>query len=130
MSKQKSPLYLVNAVLASGVMYFVLDLSSSGRTAIDWTVIGLVAGAILFNLVQLGRRLHELGGARDVGRLLYTVGFWFVGLMNTVRIRPEAAGTWKHNVGWALLVCALIGTGTLFRKERRGTQLSEAKAEE
>ena len=56
--KSKKTSYLVNAVLASAVMYYVLDLSRSGRTLIDWVVIGLVSCAILWNLIQFGRSLH------------------------------------------------------------------------
>lgn len=43
--------HLVLAFLACGVLYWVLDLSRSGRTAIDWAVGGLVATAVLYHLV-------------------------------------------------------------------------------
>ena len=58
--------YLVNCALACGVLYWVLYLSRSGRTAIDWTVIGLVILAILWNLVKLGQRLNRAGGGGDL----------------------------------------------------------------
>ncbi len=49
--------YLFNLVVACGILYYVLRLSEPGRTAIDWAVIALVAGAILWNVVQAGRHL-------------------------------------------------------------------------
>ena len=120
--KKKPPLYLVNAGLASVVLYYVLDLSRSGRTAIDWTVIGLVVGAILWNLVQLGRRLHRFGGGRAVWHLQRTALFWIIGLLNTLLIRPEDAGSWKNWVGWALLLVAVLDSVALFRKEQQSVR--------
>ena len=110
--------YLVNALLACGVMYWVLDLSRSGRGAIDWTVISLVTLAILWNLFQLGRRLHQSGGGKAVWHLTRTLMFWIIGLFNTTLIRPEEVGTWKNYLGWALLVVAAFDTVALYRKER------------
>ena len=115
--QKKGPLYLVNCALATGVMYYVLDLSKEGRTVIDLTVIGLVSCAILWSLIQLGRRLHWIGGTKDVWHLLRTITFWVVGWFNTALIRPEDTGTWKNWLGWALLVTAALDTVALFRKE-------------
>ncbi|MCP3915570.1 MAG: hypothetical protein GY711_08455 [bacterium] len=53
--QRKPSFYAGRAAIACGVLYYVLRLSSSGRTAIDWAVIGLVGGALLWSLVQLGR---------------------------------------------------------------------------
>ena len=71
--KKRRSTYLVNAALASDVLYWALDLSRSGRTFVDWTVITLVAGAVLYNLVQLGRRRHAAGGAKALSHLQRTV---------------------------------------------------------
>jgi hypothetical protein len=59
--------YLVNFVLACGVMYYVLDLSSPGRTTIDWIVIAAVAGAISWNVAQALRNLlnNDAGDDRE-----------------------------------------------------------------
>ena len=119
MKQKKLPMYVVNACLASVVMYYVLRLSASGRTAIDWTVIGLVTTAILFNLVQLGRRLHSFGGARAVWHLQRTSLYWVAGLLNTAYIRPEHAGGWRTWIGWLFLVVAILDTIALFVKERQ-----------
>lgn len=116
MKKPRS--YLVNGVLASGVLYFVLSLSRSGRTAIDWVVIGGVVLAILWNVVNLGRRLYRSGGGKDLWHLQRTVLFWILGLFNTALIRPSDVGSWKNIVGWALVVLAAIDTVLLYRKEQ------------
>jgi hypothetical protein len=57
--------YLVNFVLACGVMYYVLDLSSPGRTVIDWVVIAAVAGAISWNIAQAVRYLINKSAGDD-----------------------------------------------------------------
>jgi hypothetical protein len=117
--KKSSKSYLVNTVLACGVLYWVLDLSRGERTVIDWAVIGLVVGAIVWNLVQLGLRLHEAAGGKAVWHLQRTVLFWILGLLNTALIRPGDVGTWKHWLGWVLLLLAATDTVALFLKERQ-----------
>lgn len=116
---KKPPLYLVNTGLACGVLYYVLDLSRPGRGLVDWTVIGLVVAAILWNLFQLGRRLHRFGGGRALWHLQRTLLLWIIGLLNTALIRPEKIGTWQNGLGWALLAVAALDTALLFQKERR-----------
>ena len=114
--------YVVNGALASGVLYFVLDLSASGRTFIDYAVIGLVVTAILWNVVQLSRRLYATGGGKAVWHVQRTVLFWIVGIFNTVLLRPEHVGSWRPWVGAAMLTIALADTIALFLKERRSLQ--------
>jgi hypothetical protein len=116
--------YVVNGALASAVLYFALSLSAAGRGPVDYAVIGLVCLAILWNIVQLGRRLHQGGGARAVWHLQRTLLFWIVGLLNTVFVRPDQAGGWRTWVGAALLVFAVADTIALFRKERRSLQIA------
>lgn len=60
MRKPRSQLIL--ALIASAVLFWVLDLSSPGSTLIDWLVIGLVIAAILWNHWHLGRRLQDAAG--------------------------------------------------------------------
>lgn len=110
--------YLVNGALACGVMYYALDLSRSGRTTIDWVVLGLVALAVLWNLLGLGRRLLQVGGGRAVWHLVRTLGFWMVGLLNTVLVRPEDVGSWKHVLGWVFILTAGADSVALYRKEQ------------
>lgn len=109
--------YVVLAALACGVMYYVLRLSTAGRGFVDWVVIGLVATAVLWSLVQLGRRLHRAAGGRAVWHLQRTVLFWILGLLNTALLRPEDVGTWKNWVGWVLLLIAAADSVALFKKE-------------
>ncbi len=116
---KKQALYLVNSVLATGVLYYVLRLSRGDRGVVDGVVIGLVCCALGWNLVQLGRRLCRRGGGRDLWHLLRTITFWIVGWLNTGLIRAEDAGTWKNWLGWALLLIAAADTIALFLKERR-----------
>jgi len=119
---KKQGSYVINGALAGSVLYFTLDLSASGRTLIDYVVIGLVCLAVAFNVVQLSRRLHRAGGARAVWHVQRTVLFWIVGLLNTGFARPEQVGGWRTWVGAALLVIAVCDTIALFRKERRSLQ--------
>jgi FtsH-binding integral membrane protein len=109
---------VVNACMASVVLYYVLDLSSSGRTWVDFAVITLVVGAILWNLVQLGRKLHGQDGAAAVWHVQRTVLFWLIGLFNTALIRPGDVGSWKNWLGWALIIVAVVDTVALFLRER------------
>lgn len=117
--KRKEPdSYLVNGGLACAVMYFAFDLSRSGRAAIDWIVLGLLAGAVAWNLFCLGQRLQRAGGGRAVWHLIRTLTFWVVGLLNTALIRPEAVGSWRNGLGWLLLLAAVGDSIALYRKER------------
>jgi len=110
--------YLVNGVLACVVLYYASSLSSSDRGAIDWTVMGLVALAILWNLFRLGQRLYRAGGGKDLWHLQRTLLFWIIGLLNTLFARPEDVDSWKYYVGWAFLAIAAADAVALFRKER------------
>jgi hypothetical protein len=111
--------YTVNGALAAGVLCWALYLSRSGRTAVDWTVIVVVSLAILWNLVNLGRRLHRSGGAKAVWHLQRTLLFWIVGLFNTALARPADVGSWKNLVGWVFLVLAAADTVVLWREEQQ-----------
>ncbi len=117
----KQPLYVVNAVLASGVLYWVLHLSRGDRGLVDWVVVAVVVLAVLWNLVRLGQRLHGAGGGADLWHLQRTVLFWIVGLLNTALLRPEEVGGWRNWVGWAVLGIAALDTAWIFQKERRLT---------
>lgn len=121
--------YVINGALAGGVLYFVLDLSAAGRGPIDYVVIGLVCTAILWNIVQLSRRLHRSGGARAVWQVQRTLLFWIVGLFNTVLLQPDHLGGWRSWLGAALLVIAAADTVALYRKERQITRMSADDAQ-
>jgi hypothetical protein len=110
--------YVVNGVLATAVLYWVLDRSSSGRALIDWLVVSAVSLAIVWNIVQLSRRLRVLGGAA-VWHVQRTVLFWIIGLLNTVFRAPGATTDWKYVTGLGLLGLAAVDTVLLWRKERR-----------
>ena len=118
-SQKNNVSFLINGALACGVLFYVLRLSSKGRTAIDWIVIALVCAAILWNVVKLGRILFAAGGFKDVWHLTRTLTFWIVGWFNTVMIQPEDAGGWKNWLGGILLVIALCDSIAIWRKERR-----------
>ncbi|MFC2083433.1 hypothetical protein ACFLS9_00095 [Bacteroidota bacterium] len=45
-----------------------------------------------------------------------TVIFYFLGILNTIFIRPEDVGTWKHYLGYILLVLAVVDTIFLVKK--------------
>lgn len=110
--------HLALGALACAAFYFAYSLGSSGRGVIDWTVLGLLGLAVLWNLGRLGQRLYGHGGGKDLWHLLRTLLFWILGLFNTALIRPEDVGSWKYFLGWALLALAALDTVLLYRKER------------
>lgn len=117
MNKPRSHVAL--ALLASALLYFALDLTTTERGPVDWAVIGAVGGAMLWNLVRLGRRLHAAGGRKAVQHEGRAVTLWLVGLMNTAWARPGDVGSWTWWVGCILIILAVADTVTLFRRERR-----------
>jgi hypothetical protein len=123
MKKPRS--HLVTTVLASATMCWVLGLSSSGRGAVDWIVIGLVGAAILWNLWCLGARLARAGGGRYVAHLLRTLTLWIVGLMNTVWARPAGGRGWRWWIGAVLLALAVVDSAALYVRERRSLHGSD-----
>jgi len=116
---KKRPLYVVNALLASGVLCFALDRSRGDRGPVDWTVLSLIGLAILWNLLQLTRRLHRARGMGGAWRVPRTLLFWGIGLMNTPVLRPETLGGWRPWVGGAFLVLAGLDTAWVARDEWR-----------
>ena len=60
--------YSVRALLASGALYYALDLSQSDRGAVDYGVITLIVLAIVWNVVQLARRILAAGASRPSTR--------------------------------------------------------------
>jgi hypothetical protein len=45
-----------------------------------------------------------------------TATFYIVGFLNTILIRPEHIGTWRHFLGIFLLVLAVVETIVILRK--------------
>lgn len=119
--------HLVNGALASAVLCWIVELSRSGRTVVDWIVLGIVASAILYSLVQLGRRLHRVGGKGAVWHLVRTLVFWVLGLLNTVLARPGDVGSWKYALGWVLVVVASLDSVDVYRREQAGTSRDRAR---
>ena len=62
--------YLVNGGLASAVLYWVFDLSRSGRTVVDWIVVGIVAELAAWDLSDLEATLQSSARAVDRSRLM------------------------------------------------------------
>lgn len=116
MRKQESYVFL--SLISSGVLYCAWRLSASGRGLVDWAVIGLLVLAVLWNLVNLGSRLHRRGGGRSLWPLQRTLLFWIVGIMNTALVRSEDVGSWRNIVGWVLVVAAALDTYQLHRIEQ------------
>ncbi len=118
--------YGVNGVLASCVLAFVAWNRDAWSPA-SWIIIGLLALAVLWNLLQLGRRLHLHGGGRDLWHLQRTLLFWVIGILNTALIRSADVGSWKNLLGWAMLLLASVDTLMLIRKELAVTPGQEQK---
>ena len=118
--------YLALAVLASGALAFALPLSAGDRGTIDYVVLSAIGAAILWNLVQLGRRLHAAGGAKSVWHLTRTLLFWIVGLLNTALLRPEHVDTFRPWVGGLFLLVAAADTLALGVREHRIVRAADA----
>jgi len=116
--------YLVNGALACGVLHFALDLSRSGRTAVDWLVLGLVTLAVVWNLFQLSRRLYAAGGRRELWHLLRTLIFWVSGILGAFGPHTPGGGAWQQGLGWLLLGVAVVDSVALYRVERAGGVLA------
>ena len=110
---------LIRALIATGVLYFALRLSAGDRGPVDWIVLGVIGATLVWNLVQLSRLMLADGGPKALWHVQRTALFWIIGLMNTVWIRPEEAGTWKNWLGLAILAIAVGDTVALLRQEHR-----------
>jgi hypothetical protein len=110
--------YVVNGVLAGGVLLYALRLSRGDRGWIDLLVIGLVIAAIAWNVLQISRKLHRVEGRSGVWHVQRTVLFWIIGIFNTAMVRPGDVGSWKNWLGWLLVALAAMDTVLLFRRER------------
>ena len=51
-------------------------------------------------------------------RLIRTVGFYLVGLMNTLLIRDKDIGTFKNYLGYVLIIVAIFDTYRIIRAAR------------
>ena len=130
---KKSPNYLANTLLACGALYYAVDLSRSGRTAIDWAVIGAVVAAVLWNLVRLGQRLWRPGGPQYLWHLLRTLLFWGLGVRGLIDGFRAPGWSSDDRLSWqglfatALLVVAAIDTVALHLKERAALDRSKCE---
>lgn len=111
--------HVVLAVIGSVAMAYVLRLSAPERGPVDWVVIAAVAAAIAWQLWRLGVRLYAVGGSEAVWHELRTLGFWLIGLMNTVWAVPGDEGTWKWWGGVVVLLVAAADTVAVYLRERR-----------
>lgn len=71
--------YVAMSLLSSAGLYFAWRVSALGRGPVDWTVIGLVLLAVLWNLGNLGIRLYRTGGGRSLWHLQRTLLFGSLG---------------------------------------------------
>lgn len=110
--------YVVDGVLAGGVLLYALRLSRGDRGWIDLLVIGLVIAAMAWNVLQISRKLHRVEGRAGVWHVQRTVLFWIIGIFNTAMVRPGDVGSWKNWLGWLLVALAAMDTVLLFRRER------------
>ncbi len=53
---------------------------------------------------------------KAIPAILVIVTTFIVGLMNTVFLRPEDAGSWKNYVGYLFLLIAVVNSVILFEK--------------
>jgi len=120
---KKSKSHFVNSALAAVIFYYALELSDGSRTAIDYSVIGLLGLAISYNLIQCARRLHSLGGWKNVGHLARTLLYWFVGIFNTLLLNPELQNTFRPWLGGVFIVAALLGSVEVAKRERGNVEI-------
>jgi hypothetical protein len=110
--------YLVRGLLAAGTFAFALPLSAGDRGVVDFVVLGALGAAILYNTLQLARRLHAHRGVGAVWHVLCAVLSWLLGGWNTLWIRPEDVGSVKNWIGWIALALAVLNSILLWREER------------
>ena len=103
----KQRYYTAYVAIACGALYYAQRLSQPGRTVIDWIVMGLIAVAIVWNMVQLNRKLYAAEGRKALWHIQRTACFWLVGLLNTLMLKPEDLNTWKHGLGWLFILAAI-----------------------
>jgi len=48
--------------------------------------------------------------------IIRTVLFYFIGLMNTIFIKPENIGSWENYLGYLILILAVVDTIVIIRK--------------
>lgn len=48
--------------------------------------------------------------------IIRTIGFFIIGLMNTVLAKPEDIGTWKNYFGYLFIIIAMVDAFFLIRK--------------
>ena len=51
--------------------------------------------------------------------IIRTVLFYFIGLMNTILIKPENIGSWENYLGYLILILAVVDTIVIIRKYLR-----------
>jgi len=51
--------------------------------------------------------------------IIRTVLFYFIGLMNTIFIKPENIGSWENYLGYLILILAVVDTIVIIRKYLR-----------
>ncbi|WP_420388597.1 hypothetical protein [Roseivirga sp.] len=51
--------------------------------------------------------------------IIRTLGFYLIGLFNTVLIQQEDKGTWKNYLGYGILLIAVLDTIGVIKRFRR-----------
>jgi len=57
--------------------------------------------------------------AKKYWNIIRTLGFYLIGILNTVLIQPEDIGSWKNYAGYGVLLIAILDTIGLIRKLTR-----------
>ena len=63
--------------------------------------------------------MSERRVGREIWHVQRTLLFWVVGLLNTAFLKPDDVGTWKHWIGWLLIVLAVLDSVALVWRWRR-----------
>lgn len=121
------PLHTVRAAIGGVALFYAVRLSSGDRAALDWVVLSLVSGWVLWNLAALARQLGAGSAPAGGWWVLRTASFWIVGWLNTGLIRPEDRGSWKHTLGFVILAVAALDSLALLLAERRAAEAREAR---
>ena len=113
-----SSFHLVRALLCGVALVVVLLLAQGEPSWVEAVILAAVVGVLTYELRELSRRLRAAEGEQEGTGTLRICLIWAAGLVLTIWLEPIQRGGWREYLGWFFLLCAAIGTGHLFLRER------------
>lgn len=110
--------HLVRALITGAALVLVVFQAEGRPSWVEAVVIAAIVGVLTFQLRELSRRLRAAEGEQEGDGVLRITLIWAAGLALTLWLDSADRGGWREYLGWFLLLCALLGTGHLFLRER------------